>query len=488
MQSHVMRMRWACPSLGMLVGVAVGLGCWVRADHHCSNLDGDATCAVRGGGSFCDVCQAEGDGCTDARPGAGCHFAGGEPEGSSAGASAPEETMTGGPGGPLTTGAAECASDAGCGDPAAPFCAPDGTCVACDGMSEPDAACAGLDEARPACVDGECVQCSEVNATACDAMLWICDAGAHSCAGCTEHEQCASGACELLEGRCFPTGAISLEVDGDGNADHSTVTAAVASIPAGELGIIRLHEREGGEAYPSVLVIDGGKTLALLAAPGEEPTLRGVLGGDALRVDGSGTTLYLDRIWLQESNAGRGLIVGEGAAAWVDRSHIVRNADGGVLAEAGASVTIRSSFVGGGIVADAPVVEVSGANARIVYTTLGGGLGGARALLCDAAASVDVRNSVLLARTHLPEIDCDATFDRNAAELDLGGNNVAVGPMSVLWFTGYAQGDFSPSLQGAGVLADIARWREGDPRVDIDGEPRPTGADGVSDHAGADVP
>lgn len=490
MQEYVRRVRWAGPSLGLLVGVVAGLGCWVRADHHCSNLDGDATCAARGGGSFCDLCQAEGDGCTDARPRPECHFAGAEPEGASVGASAYEETTTPteGSGGSLTTGAVECTSDAGCGDPAAPFCAPDGTCVACDGMSDPDAACAGLDPTMPACADGECVQCSEVNATACDATLRICDPEAHACAACTAHEQCASEACALLEGRCFPPGVISLEVDGDGNADHSTVTAAVASIANGEMGIIRIHERDGGEAYPSVLVIDGGKTIALLAAAGEQPSLRGVFGGDALRVDGSGTTAYLDRIWLRGSNAGRGLVVGARATAWVDRSHIVQNAGGGVLAEADASVTIRSSFVGSGDVAEAPVVEVGEASASIVYSTLGGGLGSAHALRCAAAAAVDVRNSVLVARTNLPEIDCEATFERSAAELDLGGTNVALGPMSALWFTGYLQGDFSPSHQGAGVLAGIARWREGDPRVDIDGEPRPTGADGVSDHAGADVP
>lgn len=486
MQAHVIKVRWASASLGMLVGMMVGLGCWARADHHCSNLDGDATCAERGGGSFCDLCQPEGDGCTDERPSDDCHFVGVEPGGVSDGTSASEETVTGGPDRQPTTGAEPCTSDAGCGDPAAPFCTPQGSCVACDGMPDADAACAGLDAAMPVCVDGECVQCSETNAAACDAALRVCDVEAHACVGCAAHEQCASGACELLEGRCFPPDVTTLEVNGDGSADYPNVGAAVAAIADGDMGIIRVHALDGGAAYPGALLIDGGKTIALLAAEGEEPSFSGVLGGNALRVEGATTTVYLDRVWLRDTDAGRGLVV-SGATAWVDRSRIVRNTGGGVLAEAGASVTIRNAFVGGSV-PDVAAVEVIGANARILYTTMGGGLGHARALLCNAAATVDVRNSLLLARTNEPEVACDAAFEHDAAELDLGGTSVAVGLMSMTWFTGYPQGDFSLTSAGADVLADIARWEEGDPRVDIDGDERPSGADGMSDHAGADVP
>lgn len=487
MQAHVIRGRWACPSLGVLVGMVVGLGCWVRADHHCSNLEGDATCAERGGGSFCDVCRAAGDGCTDELPSVECHFAGIEPGGETIGTTATEATMTESSGQAPTSGALQCTSDADCGDGAAPFCTSEGLCVACDGMPDADAACAGLDAAMPVCVDGECVQCSEGRVAACDATLRICDAEAHACIDCTEHEPCASGACELRLGRCFPPDVTAFEVDGDGSAEYPNVGAAVAAIGDGGMGIIRVHARDGGASYPGALRIDGGKTIAVLAAEGEEPAFTGALGGHALRVEGSGTTVYLDRVWLRDTADGRGLVVRQGATAWVDRSRLVRNSDGGVLAEEGASLTIRSSFVGGNA-SDVAAVEVIGADARILYTTVGGGQGNARALLCNAAAAVDVRNSVLLARTDNPEIACDATFEHDAAELDLGGTNVAVGSMSTSWFTSYPQADFSLSAEGADVLADIARWQQGDPRVDIDGDPRPSGADGVSDHAGADVP
>lgn len=486
MQARVIKVRWAGASQGMLVGMMVGLGCWARADHHCSNLDGDATCAERGGGSFCDRCEAQGDGCTDERPSGDCHFIGVEPGGVSDGTSAGEETTTEGPEPLPTTGAEPCTSDADCGDPAAPLCTPQGSCVACDGMPEADSACAGLDPAMPVCVDGECVQCSTTNVAACDASRWICDPEAHACIGCAAHEQCESGACELLEGRCFPPDVATLAVNGDGSADYPNVGAAVAAIADGDMGIIQVHALDGGNAYLGALLIDGGKTIAVFAAEGEEPRFSGVLGGNALRVEGATTTVYLDRIRLMDTDVGRGLVVSR-ATAWVDRSRIVRNIGGGVLAEAGASVTIRNAFVGGSI-PDVAAVEVIGANARILYTTMGGGLGHARALLCNAAATVDVRNSLLLAQTNEPEVACDATFERDAAELDLGGTSVAVGPMRTAWFQGYPPGDFSLSDAGAGLLADVARWEEGDPAVDIDGDERPSGSDGELDHAGADVP
>jgi hypothetical protein len=276
-----------------------------------------------------------------------------------------------------------------------------------------------------------------------------------------------------------------LEVDGDGDAGYPNVGAAVADVDDGEMAIIRLHELDGDESYGGAPLIDGGKTVALLAAPGEEPALQGVLEGTpALRIEGPDTTVYVDRLSLRDT-AGRGLLVSEGTA-WVDHSRIVRNTEGGVLAEADASLTIRSSFVGGSI-DDVAAVEVDGATARLVYATLGGGFGNARALVCNASATVEVRNSVLVARTGGPEVQCDGTFERDAVEHALEGTNTVVPPMSTAWFVSYAEGDFRLMPAGAEVFAGIARWRAGDPQTDIDGDARPA-VDGAADLAGADVP
>lgn len=484
--------RWLLQPLGLLVGMAAGIGCWTRAEQHCANLEGDATCAGRASGGFCDLCRAEHDGCVSRRPSPECHFAG--PDSVSASTGSIGETTTSnattttaheGPE-PATAGAMACISDEDCSDPHAPFCAMiQGTCVGCEAMPDPDAACARRDHTQPLCVGGTCVQCTPASAAECDALGLVCDPEAHVCTACVEHEQCGSGACELVEGRCFPSDAVVLEVD-DAGAGLPSVGAAVAAIPDGGVGIIRIHARPGGAAYLGTPVIDGGKTIALLAADGGSPSLRGAFAGNpALRVDGGETTVYLDRLVLRGTDDGRGLVV-DGGTAWVDRSRIVQNEGGGVLAVAGASLTLRTSFVGGGV-SDVAAVEVNGASARVEYATLGGGSGAARALACDAHADVEVRNSVLVAQSGGDAIDCDGTFEYDATELDLGGTNVGVGPMSTQWFAGYGQGNLWLTTEGDATFAGIAHWSEGDPGADIDGDPRPSGH-GARDHAGADVP
>lgn len=492
MQARTRRDRWLAGPLGVLAGVAAGLGCWVRAEQHCANLEGDATCAARPGGGFCDLCRAEHDGCAPRRPSPECHFAGPDPASDSTGAGEAATshaiTTTGHDDPePATTGATPCTGDDDCVDPHAPFCSlVQGECVGCEAMPEPDAACASRDHTRPLCVGGACVQCTPASPAECDALGLVCDPEAHVCTECVEHEECAIGACELEQGRCFPADAMVLDVDAGAGVGPSSVGAAVAAVPDGGFGIIRVHALPGNAAYLGTPVIDGGRTIALVAAEGGSPSLRGAFGGNpALRVNGAETTAYLDRLVLRGTEDGRGLVV-DGGTAWVDRSRIVQNEAGGVLAVAGASLTLRTSFVGGSV-SNVPAVELEGATARIVYATLGAGSGAARALVCDAQADVEVRSSVLVAQTAADAIDCEGTYEHDAAELALGGTNVAVGPMSTQWFTGYGQGSFWLTAEGDATFAGIARWRDGDLRSDIDGDPRPSGH-GPRDHAGADVP
>jgi hypothetical protein len=487
------------PSLhqAALVGVLAGMSCWSYAEHHCANLQGDSTCAERGAGRFCDACRAEGDGCSDAPPREGCGFAGPEA------ASATMGTTLDGTAAPGTAAVDEaeeeldeagevddsppppipCATHDDCPGPGAPFCHADGECVACDAMPAPDAACAERDEARPVCAAGACVQCSAANTSVCEAQRQVCDEPAGTCRSCAEHGECHSGACELAVGLCFPPSAAVLEVGGA--AGYPSVGVAVNAIPSGGIGIVTIHETETGAPYAGAPIIGGGRTVALLAAEGEAPTLRGVLGTNpALRVEGADTVVYLEGLALRGTTAGHGLVVTAGTA-WVDRSRIVENRSGGVLAREGAEVTIRSSFVGGNESA-IRAVDVQGSTARVVYSTLGAGLGNAAAIACDAASTVEVRSSVLVAQTAAPEVECEGTFEHNAAELVLGGTNTAVGPMSMMWFTGYANGDFWLTAAGSERFAGVAQWEAGDPRTDIDGDLRPT-VDGSPDVAGADL-
>ena len=144
-----------------------------------------------------------------------------------------------------TTGSIPCDDDDDCMTRGAPFCGPAGECTDCDGMNDPDAACAGLDEGTPACVDGACVQCTDAIATECDGTTPICDDEQNLCVPCTEHAQCEdSGACDIAEGDCFTTDQ-EMHVDGDGGQDFTTITAAVASVGAAGQALIIIHDAAG---------------------------------------------------------------------------------------------------------------------------------------------------------------------------------------------------------------------------------------------------
>lgn len=502
-------------SASTLGGLGLGLlmGCLVTGprEGHCYYNDGDATCAERHSGEamYCNTCvhTPAKDGCVADRPDDDACYSpcGGETriaddascleftgtgstsdEGGSTmdtdGSSAGTDTMD--PSESSTTGAMPCTENEECMDPAAPFCEPvSGECVTCAATDDPDGACAGLDPGAPLCVGGACVQCTAENPAACDEQLLLCDDASNTCVQCAAHDECASGGCELAVGRCFPPGDV-LHVDGDGGADHSTVTAAVATVADGAFAVIVVHGLDSGGAYQGSVILDGGKTIALRGAPGEFAVTTGIGANPGLRIAGAGTVAYVDGLAVSNSPA-VGVAV-EGALAWIDRGHIVGNDGGGILAQNGAEVTLRNSFVGGNV--EANVLALQGATAEVLYTTLGAGLGVTTSITCDAGGMATVRNSLIVSRSDDDEVTCanlDASY--TAAEMMLGGTgNVALGAMQTTWFMNFNGGDFHLTTAPVSI-ATTAQWEAGDPAVDIDGDDRPN-TDGASDFAGADRP
>jgi len=68
----------------------------------------------------------------------------------------------------------------------------------------------GLDPAcpmpTPYCAEGSCVDCTALPPAACgniDPTTPACDAETGVCTGCTEHDQCPTGACRIATGECF---------------------------------------------------------------------------------------------------------------------------------------------------------------------------------------------------------------------------------------------------------------------------------------------
>lgn len=483
---------------------------------HCANNEGDRYCAERfPDRPYCNIGDDEcsiGDryGCV-AEVAPECHApcgalggdeclggtSSGTDTGTSTGTETSSETVTETEGETetsTTTGPMPCVNDEECTDPDAPFCGTSGECGTCEGTKDPDGACAEVDAGLPLCVGGACVACTPENPAVCDAQLLLCDGDTNACVPCTEHDQCGSGACELAVGMCFPPDMV-VHVDGDPGAmpsDFATVAAAIASVGDGERRVIVVHELDGGVSYQGAVTIDAGRVIALFGAPGESPVIQGTAGNPGVTVQGAGTALYMDGLTVSLS-AALGLRA-NGAMAWVDRSRIVQNTGGGVLAEAGAELVLRNSFVGGDY-NDAIALEVDAATATVLYSTLGGGTFNANALACTAPLAVEVRNSTLVTRGGTPpdEVSCSAaTITYSATEgIVIGEGNVAVGMFPGGspgdWFTDYATGTFGLQNQGLIIFADVAEWRDGDPLIDIDGDPRPN-LDGSPDYAGADLP
>lgn len=482
---------------------------------HCANNDGDAYCAALEPDGSLPYCEAgkkgcitpghEQFGCVAERPRDECYSPCGGPSaaaenggclaGSETSVSSTTiiDTESSGTDGESTTGS-PCMGIEDCKDAAMPFCDPvTETCVACDGMEDPNGACTDLDPVTPLCAGGRCVQCTPENPVECEEERLVCDGSTGLCGPCTGHAQCTSGACELDVGSCFSDDFV-VHVDGDGGADYTSIADAEADIPRNGHGVITVHALDGDAAYDPVIINDG-KVIALLAAPGEAPSIRSPLA-PSLRVAGEGATLYIDGLTLSGNPVGLGLRVDLGALAWVDRSRITQNVAGGILVD-DARLVLRNSFVGGTHGTD--VLRINAGTVDLLYSTLGAGTGLSTAISCEEAKHVAVRNSLIVSSDICPEIDCPGMIvTRSATEIDLQDpvilgfleivsmDNVALGDMSPEWFEGYTTGDFHLSGLQPAALDSVAAWSVSDPTIDIDGDAR--SIDGTLDYAGADVP
>lgn len=454
-------------SAGLLVGLATGVGCWGFASSHCGNQAGDETCVERGAGGYCDLCRVANDGCTNVPPAGECVAAGvGESQTAEAGgdtvAEAGGDTVVGDASGVATANVDGGASDEAGGTTGAE-CTSDGDC----GGNEP-----------------------------------ICDAGGR-CVACSTHAQCGEAACNFFTGACLSERIVHV---GPGR-EFGDLEAAVGSFNElnGLEGTIIVHARDG--EYKDTVVVDGGRTLAFLAFEDERPAWNKRQGNTSpLHVSGPGSTVLTDFMKLQGSSPDApGVHVTNGGRAWMDRTRIVENEGGGVLADAGAEIVLRNCFVGYGRdledfldVDDPNALEIQDASATVLYTTLGAGFVDATALACTNPISVVVRNSIIVAQG-LPDLPAGAAVDVACDGVDItqtatesfvpGTGNVELEQMLVpsTWFTGYANGDFHLQDEGIALFAGIAQRQADDPPTDIDGDLRPTVV-GEPDYAGADLP
>lgn len=512
---------------GFALGMVAAQGCAAKAIDplHCANNDGDAYCRGQlddGIERFCqrgtDECYTPDSqyGCVEQRPADECYSPCGDRQtidengecvmvedsstGTSTGGTDTESTETGSSESTSTTGPMPCVSDEECTDVAAPYCADSGVCVPCDEAPLPadgDAACATADPGLPVCFEGACVQCTPENPAACSGMTPVCDEADNACVPCTAHDQCGEAACNLFTGACLPADRV-FEVGGP-MADFPSLSSAIASLEAETETTFIVHP--GMMDYNESVAVTGGRVVAFLAAeigPGIEPPRWVRTSGNQPQLDvTAGTTVLMDGLQLSGNSSTMvpGMQV-TGGRAWVDRSRIVQNSGGGIVAETNAELVLRNCFVGQDA-NDVNALEVNDATADILYSTLGSGTVSATSLACASPMDVIVRNSIIVSRgnagTSSFDIMCpEAMVTYTATEsLVIGMGNEMVGDLPTAmpdqWFVGFGAGDFHLQNQGLTVFADIAQWTVSDPPTDIDGDPRPE-VDGTADFAGADVP
>lgn len=112
--------------------------------------------------------------------------------------------------------------------------------------------------ATPFCVAGGCVACDGVPAGLCaaiDPSTPVCDADA--CRACVEHSECASGACRIATGECFPADtrlfvdntADCAAADGSADAPLCTIAEAYAIIET-QVGLVPWAVFIAGSATP----------------------------------------------------------------------------------------------------------------------------------------------------------------------------------------------------------------------------------------------
>ncbi len=490
--------------------------------NHCSFLEGDATCADRYPGEFehCggDCVDSEhNDGCVAEVP-VDCYYpcggdmlaeddmsclgmtmtdtvastmdSSGDPSGDPTTAddsSSVTMTMTGDetetdtdP--TETTGPTDCQVSADCTDPNRPVCF-DNDCVPCTETPDGDMACNAKDEALPVCRDdGHCVQCSASAAEQCDGDTPICDDEMSVCVACTYHEQCPESACRIATGGCFDTAEV---YDVGPGEIYTTISGAHDDLGDGGEIVLLLH---GNTNFDESLSLSGaGTAYAILRADGTAAWYNGGGGEPTVEVD-SGAELYLQDVSLTLNADSVSLSIDD-ASLYMDRVSAMNNSNGTVVLAGGAEALIRSSFLGGGNFNDVIPLNVNESTAEIIYTSILGGTGTARALTCTTGSTVTIRNSLLAANTTSnPEINCDvAAVSYTATEIDIPGTgNVMLGEMMTNWFVAV-----NTNLRLTGLAPDeilsAAQWRTGDPAMDIDGAARPL-VDGTADVAGAHIP
>lgn len=419
-----------------------------------------------------------------------------------------------------TAGSACRLGGAGEVDPACPpelqYCVA-GSCVACDAID-----CAAVAPSLPLCDPGtgQCVACL------CDDTRPVCDPETNTCSKCEAHGDCPDSACDLPAGACLPAAA-TLWVGGGSCDDEGsgakatplcTLDEAFARVKDGAATSVALRVKAGSYSAAGSLHVPNARLVALVPAldtqggfairiaagggpaivvdPGARLLLHGVEVADTTGagLDCAGSDMWLDRLLVR--GAGTQGVAGEGCTVTLRGSVLVGNLSAGVQLVGGA-LRLENTFIarngnfedsGGGVYLGA------GAKLEALYATFVDNLGPAGnpfSVACSddpAKESVTIRNSVAINKGLTTFCDGASVTTSAWTSSNPQAGNVAVEFMklnTVLEPDAVIDGVYR-AIPGS-AIDGLGRWKAGDPRVDFDGDARPSGRD-APDFVGADRP
>lgn len=346
-------------------------------------------------------------------------------------------------------------------------------CVPCSDADDPDAACEEADPNSPFCGD-DATTCVACTASSCDGSTPAC-APEEGCVACTEHSQCPDSACHLggpEQGSCFDVADVVEVSDTDefeqafvqGNPGGQLVirlapgTIQIAGSLVSDLAEVALLGSDsaftGGATslffnipdlfYVSNVTIEDGPSRAITCSPGEQ-------------------------LWLEDTSISNYTVALQSSCdVQVRRSQFRGNpgGPGGPTLQLGGSFTAENTDFGP---AGDPMFLLSDAEIDIRYSTIAGNQTG---IECDGNSSGVIRNSIITNVGASVFSTCGLSYIDNAIDEEFFGGTV-VPSYNPDWFTISNGSRFFLSPSGEEVFEGIADWDDGDPVVDIEGDPRP---------------
>ncbi|MEM6996145.1 MAG: hypothetical protein AAF721_36900 [Myxococcota bacterium] len=380
------------------------------------------------------------------------------------GTSGGESSSTGGP--TPCTDAGDCSDGLLCIDD---------SCQPCSAAADPDGECEARSGDAPVC-DADAGLCVACVAETCDGMTPVCDP-AVGCAACTVHADCPDSACHLMgpeQGGCFDVADVE-------EVSDITELEAALTIGAGSQLVINLT----AETFTVGGTFSVNGEVAILGQPGT------VITGGATNLfafGGDGQYLYVADVavdtgpfrafncsgagglWLDDTVVdGYALGVYSGCETHLRRGRYVSTDDTGAAVEMLAGGELFAENVAFGPGGEVPI-RLTDATADLRYVTIAGN---ALSLICMGGASGTIRNSILVSPTGGSITPgCQLSFVDNAVDGGFGfGDDVGV--YDPAWFVSPAVGDFHLTPAGQATFGGIADWDDGDPLLDVDGDPRP---------------